>query len=527
MPGSDGPASQPTKTSNVTGEDDKQEQQSPLETETTTTTTTTTNDKLQTARFHYLIPASNTNRRLCFALVSGAVNRYPVPSLVGWNATGLLSAATTHLAKLHAIQRYLDRLSPDEDEDLVLIVDGYDVVMQLPPDVMIRRYFQVRDAEDSRNAKRFGLSVPQLKARGLATTLFFGADKICWPVDWRAPRCWAVPESPMPGKAFGDKTNNGDMNYLIPRWLNSGTLMGPAADMREYVAATLYEILNSYDEKYAHSESDQFYLANVWGRQEYFRSRRLLEDGDGKKDVEGGPSDRELPRVYDRTEPVEFHVGVDYESVLFQTKAGYEQWNDWVSYDSSLAAGPEDLPSTTVDRDLKDEGPSFQPYTIPLPADVESSLRALYASISGPSADTSTWIRRVKLGTNFITRQVWGLWHVTGDKTPLEDQFTKFWFYPHARSLLKAGVEAMQTADVISETAIGGKRWVHKSTYPERGELRDELGGAWSDEDGGRWLDFGSLCKEWEGDVLGGEKVKVGGKGAAVTDVPPPPERHS
>lgn len=521
--------SKPTDTAAETEQEEADKQESdpqvppPLE-DTEDKTVETTDGGVKTSKFHYLIPASGNNRRLCFNIVSSAANRYPAPVLVGWNATGLLSAATTHLAKLHAIQRYLDRLPKEEDDDIVLIVDGYDVVMQLPPDIMLQRYYKALESENARNAERFGISVDELYEMGFETTLFFGADKICWPIDWRAPRCWAVPDSTMPSKAFGEKTNNGQMNYLIPKWLNSGTLIGPAAHMRDYIAATLYEILNSYDPKYGHSESDQFYLANVWGRQEYFRSKQFAEDGE----VKGGPKDRLLPHIYDKSVAVEYHVGIEYDSAMFQTKAGYEQWNDWIKYNSK--DGSSSLPAAKVDKDLKDEKENFKPYEIEMPAEVEKGLRSIYDEIADvhPGTDSSVWIRSVALGTNYITKQVWGLWHVTGDKDVIENQFTKFWFYPYARSLLKSAVRKLQTTDVISSEPIGGRYWVHKTVYPDEKSLTDELGGGWSDEDGGgRWIDYQTMCKEWEEDVLGGEKVASNQKRPAATNLPPPPEKHT
>ncbi|KAI5458020.1 hypothetical protein BGZ63DRAFT_427313 [Mariannaea sp. PMI_226] len=478
-------------------------------------------DKIKTSKFHYLVPASGNNRRLCFNLVSSAANRYPVPVLVGWNATGLLSAANTHLAKLHVIQRYLDRLPEEEDDDIVLIVDGYDVIMQLPPDIMLKRYFDALHKENTRNAKRFGITMGELYEKGLETTLFFGADKICWPIDWRAPRCWAVPQSTMDPKAFGEKTNNGDMNYLIPRWLNSGTLIGPANHMRDYIRATLYEILNTYDVKYGHSESDQFYLANVWGRQEYYRSRKFAEDGK----VEGGPTDRFLPRIYDKLEPIEYHVGIEYDSAMFQTKAGYERWNDWIRYNGGNG---ENAPVAKVEKDLKDEKEAFKPYDIQMPDDIQEALRTIYDEIEDahPNTQSSQWIRGISLGTNYITKNIWALWHVTGDKDVIEEQFTKFWFFPYARSLLKSTVRRLQTTNEISKEPIGGRYWVHKTVYPDEQSLTDELGGAWSDEDGARWIDYSAMCKEWDDEVLAGEKDSSSQVKPMNSEIPPPPEKN-
>ncbi|KAF4981204.1 hypothetical protein FZEAL_2934 [Fusarium zealandicum] len=460
---------------------------------------------IKTSRFHYLVPASKTNRRFCFILGSSAASRYPPPQLIGWNGTGLFDAAKTHLAKLRAFQVYLDSLPKEEDDDIVLIVDGYDVIMQLPPEIMLQRYFATMEAENKRTAERFGFSLDQVKEENLDTTLFFGADKICWPINWRAPRCWAVPPSTLPTKAFGPKTNNGNMVFMLPKWLNSGTLIGPANHMRDYVAATLKEIDHTFEPTYQWKDSDQFYLANVWGRQEYYRSKKLH----GIQEVPGGPKDRILPQKFTEDQQVEFHIGIEYESAMFQTKAGYEPFNGWLHYNGT------DTPTAMMEKDMFNEGSDFKPFPIEMPQAIEKSLSKIYDAIpeAHPGSTSKDWIRNIILGTNFVTKNIWGLWHVTGDKKVIEDQYTKFWFYPFARSLVKSAVKSLQASNKISEEPIGGRYWVHKTVYPEAGKLTDPLGGAWSDEETGhRFVTWNEMCNVFDKDVLGGEKAPLSGQ---------------
>ncbi|KAH7133222.1 hypothetical protein B0J13DRAFT_529140 [Dactylonectria estremocensis] len=461
-------------------------------------------ETIKTSQFHYLIPASGNNRRLCFNLISSAANRYPVPALMGWNGTGLLDASATHLAKLRAIERYLNSLPSEEDDDIVLIVDGYDVILQLPPDIMLERYFKVMERENKRTAERFGLTIDQVYEKDLHTTLYFGPDKICWPINWDAPRCWAVPPSNLPAKAFGPKTGNGAMPNMLPKWLNSGTLIGPASHMRDYVSATMYEILVTWDPNYQWKDSDQYYLANVWGRQEYFRSLKMSKDGK----VSGGPSNRKLPRVYNKQEKIEFHVGIEYESSMFQTKAGYEPFVDWIHYNGTKT------PTAMMEKDMFELGDDFKPYPIEMPKKIEEALSKIYDDIpeAHPGSTSKDWIRNIVLGTNFVTKHIWALWHVTGDKDVIEDQYTKFWFYPFARSLVKAAVKHLQADNRISDKPIGGRYWVHKTTYPDSDTLADDMGGGWSDEDGGKWINYQTMCKKWEQELLGGEKTPASTK---------------
>lgn len=83
---------------------------------------------------HMLLPASGVNADLCKTLLSSQVLGYPAATLVNWNKTfddPNLSAGGSHLKKISGIKSYLDNVTPDRDEDLVIIADGYDTVSNI------------------------------------------------------------------------------------------------------------------------------------------------------------------------------------------------------------------------------------------------------------------------------------------------------------------------------------------------------------------------------------------------------------
>ncbi|OAA73538.1 hypothetical protein ISF_00439 [Cordyceps fumosorosea ARSEF 2679] len=470
-----------------------------------------------------------------------------------------MDAAETHLAKLRAIQEYLQGLSSDEDDDLVLIVDGYDIILQLPVEVMIERYFTIRQDSDAHLAERFKLSVEELHAQGIRNTIFWGPDKICWPIDWAAPRCWAVPASHMPDHTFGPNQGDGGMATNDPKWLNSGTVIGPVGDMRRYINVTMAEIARTYDANFENSESDQFYLANVWGRQEYRRSKQALAlreaAGDDNETVTKmtewlAPSDEHRPPepVVVEGEETEFHVSIEYESALFQTKAGYETYFGYLKFDQ---------PGYTarMDVDMYDEGVSFVPYSISMPAAVYAALTRVYeagvkssssssASRSLPAEEkgnltgkrgndddgpppvsqattpsrsrlpASEWIRSVNLGVNYVTRHVYGLWHCTGDKEPIDGEYRALWFFPFVASLLRANALASRAGDELTAVEMDGRAWLPRLQYPveikkKKGSQSSipglEYGGAFTDFPGEEFLSFGQLCGEWQEELFAGE----------------------
>ncbi|KAI9171831.1 hypothetical protein HJFPF1_01322 [Paramyrothecium foliicola] len=454
-------------------------------------------NSVKTSQLHFLIPASQSNVKLCYNVVSAIANRYPVPMLLGWHGTGLLDAHKTHLAKLRVIQKYLRKLEDHEDDDLVVIVDGYDIIMQLPPQIMIERYFQMVEKADKRLADRFKISVDEARSQGIRQTIFWGPDKICWPIDHNEPRCWAVPSSGLGDKAFGPKTGNGEMFFSDPRWLNSGTLIGPVDDVRALIDATMEEIEATYDPDYVHSESDQFYLANVWGRQEYYRSKAAVGEGD----IPGGGKDRRPPHIRQDDQQTEFHVSIDYESALFQTKAGYEPFFGYMQFNGADH-------TSTQSRDLFEEGEDFEPYDIQMPPTVVSTMSKLYDDIADahPGSDSSSWIRTVKLGTNFISKHIYALWHCTGPKEPIDLEYPKLWFFPFVKPLIKAAIKSSQHRDLIWEEPIDGRRWAPKTWFPDAETLQEEFGGTWSDVNGTTFVPWHQVCGEFEDTLFKGDR---------------------
>lgn len=422
-----------------------------------------------------------------------------MPLLVGWHGKGLFSAKKSLLAKIRAIEVYLDSLPAAEDEDLILIVDGFDVLMQLPPEVMIARYFEMRVAAENRLAELTGLSIPELHEKDIKQTVFWGPDKICWPINWDEPRCWAVPSSSLPEKAFGPKSGNGDMYYNDPRWLNSGTVMAPVSDLRELIHDTMAEINATYDKKFSAREADQYYLSNIWGRQEYYRSLQLSKDDK----VEGEVGGHRPAKLRDGSEKTEFHIAIDYESQLFQTKAGYEPFFGFKKFN-------KDGFTATMDVDMFSEGKKFKPYDIRMPVAVQKALTRLYESV--PEAHhgktAGQWLAGLNLGTNFVTRHIYALWHCTASKEFVDEEYPKLWFFSFASSLIKASIAAFQDSNSIGEgEVLGGRKWVAKTTYPDDGGLRDRLGGAWSDEKPGKFVGFKAMCGEYFDTLFDGDEL--------------------
>jgi hypothetical protein len=446
--------------------------------------------------------------QLCRAVVSSTILGYSVPVFNGWNKSGELDASVTHLAKVRNVLRYLDNLSSASDGDLVLMIDGYDVVFQLPADVLIQRYFAVTNAANAKIAARFGEdSIEALSgANSPRQTILFGPEKICYPLDWSRPGCWAIPDDlDIPEGAFGP--DNDELSHNQPRWLNSGTIMGPVGDMRKLFAATLKRINETYDPAHEYSDSDQRYLSDVWGEQEYWRSvaRHELYFHDGANATDRTPAGDpgETARIIPtrvRGQQTEFHIGIDYRSELFQTRVGSDHVIEHVAFDRPIR---DRTGLSTFVTNNTIESPHFKPYHIILPENVVFSVSRLLDGIShvleGRPQDLITSIR---FGTNFVTKSVYGMFHCIGEKTYLDDLWYRLWFQQYGQPLFEAAVRSVKEGKKISDTPIDGRKWEVAHGYPKTPETDLQAGGVWADFDG-EWLSWGELCGPFEGDLFG------------------------
>ncbi|KAJ5661461.1 uncharacterized protein N7477_009077 [Penicillium maclennaniae] len=450
-----------------------------------------------TSRFHLLIPATGSNHQLCRTVASATILGYPVPVFNGWKKEGDLDASKTHLAKVRNVMLYLESLPASSDDDLVLMIDGLDVTFQLPPDVLIERYFAINKAASAQIAARFGNEYIESLSPADAPrqTILFGPEKVCYPTDWARVGCWANTQNiGIPNGAFGP--DDGQLSHNLPRWLNSGTIMGPVGDMRRLFAATLDRIKEFYDPNQDFSDSDQKYMSDL-----FFHG-----DVDPKHVVPPGGPNKVVP-PYARDQSKELHVGVDYRSGLFQTNAGSEHVVEFLTYNETGASNTTS--AARVTRNIS-EAPNFTPFKIQLPANVARSITALFKSIAH-AVDPIPSVSELRLGTNIVTSNIYGMYHWTGDKDDMDTLWQKMWFYPYVRPLFNAAVAAMKAGQPIG--VADDRTWVsaHKLAPNSTGIEGTQAAGAWADIDGG-WLGWEELCGNYEVEVFGApESSKVFG----------------
>jgi hypothetical protein len=436
------------------------------------------------SQFHLLLPATASNVNFCKLLLSAAVTGYPNPILLGWGGYGQYNGSESHLFKITETLAYLDRLPSSADDDLVLVLDAYDIWLQLPPDVLIERYHVAIEKGNAR-LKAQGIHGADHGGAQIKQSILFGPDKTCWPDDERRAACWAVPDSSLPSDAFGPGTDS----WVVPnrpRWLNSGTIIGPAKEMREMFAATNNVLRRKFDEDYIFRNSDQFYFQEMWTEQEIGRS--MLRDGkvDAPKlrdDVYGI-----VPEIPEGSR-TEFHLTLDYESDVFQTSAYYTEYLTWMSFNhSTTVGGQEGGMMKRIDQ-------------IVLTEDVARSRLPFGTEKMKGSVPTGKGWEDMMLGTNVITQLAFPLLHITNEKKYRELWYRKMWFYPHAEALLEAAKRAAAKPDSETRTIadVRGTAYVGAKGSVEDDNKTNGLG-VWTDRN--TYLPWDDLCSVYHNDLF-------------------------
>lgn len=376
---------------------------------------------------HVLIPGNAANSRICRTLATAIINDYPSIKIINWGLKGgdaEMNGYDMTTGKNWGVLKYLRSLPPEKDKDLVIMVDAHDVVFQLPVDITLQRYksanrnaiSRLKGQHDDHDIAKYGLS----------QTILMGAEKFCWPLDHRHPACYAVPESLIKANAYGENTDQ-SLETNRPRWLNSGTIIGPVDDLRE-----LYEWAHLLWKGYPAWGGDQDYFSNIYGTQELSRQRlrgtKNWVFGFGEKLEE---KDLIIPNV--ETEHTDYHLGVDLNSSIFQTlNKALDDMSSVVHSNRTDLSSKDHLHGTAsiyqehfpFPQDLLKQRPPFQG----LQDDMESTDRSEQLK--------KTW-RDVRLHSNFHARSIPSIMHYNGDKSHMDDWWHRQWWTGWGRELME------------------------------------------------------------------------------------------
>lgn len=414
-----------------------------------------------------ILPAQNPSHNLCKVVASAVALGYPAPVIVNWvpkqKTDTIDEPSRSHLTKISGVLDFLEWATSDdaygttsrlEEDDLVLMLDAYDVWLQLPPEVLVRRYFAANQRADGalveKHAHLAGVGLPR-------QTIIASAQKRCYAPQSKMTdlHCSELPESTLPANIFGFWTDSTFFNhqYARPSSLNSGSFMGPAGDLRRY-----FQRVNDRMEEYlAQSPSseqlsgDQGTFAEIFGEQEVWRNS-LHTQGAAQRTQREQPTTNEL----------EYHVGLDYLQELFYPTCYSEHAGSFVRLQDSKS----------VRRKSKEAGVS-PPRVQKLPVDIASATGPL-ASLKDDSAQPQTW-DSVPLYTDLWTASIpvavhHNAWR-NGLKGRLETWWDRTWYFPYLRELLdrRMALNGTSTGPITKVRASGVNQTL--TLWPYRAEV--------------------------------------------------------
>lgn len=461
-----------------------------------------TNGDFGSDNLHLILPTNNPEVNLCKLLLGATLLGYPNPVLTSWGESfdsGGILGGGSHLAKVIRVLEYLNSLGPDQDEDLVLMMDAYDIWLQLPASVLLDRYHAITAEANSRMEKDLGATT--VREEGLNQTVVFGSGKRCAPNQYHTVACYALDESPLPDDLYGNNTDTlMGMNFWYSakqRYLNSGYIMGPVRHMRPIFekAKVLIEAHPRVDPNDDGSGgsidmyhgSDQSIFAAMFGRQAYAREKlRLAHSPRGTKPrsshVMSVPVDNVLdPSFTHETapdvdpvpgdpNPWEFGMHLDYWSDIGHQTVNSEPDGMWLVYGNKPTS--DQIPTTRTNFDCPARPPTD------VPADIRNSTSAL-GSVDWPAKE---------LYTHLCLSRVPVLLHHNGDKSKRERDWPHVWYQPDARKMLEQQKATMPEAVGSYEDA-------------RRAPGVRSAGGAWSDK--GEHLGWEKLCpSEWHKEIF-------------------------
>ncbi|KXH67444.1 hypothetical protein CSAL01_02566 [Colletotrichum salicis] len=388
-----------------------------------------------------IVPADGPSPDLCKMLMSGIASGHPSSVIVNWGRDFQKSPGgfgSSHLGKIDGTLEFLDSITseeaPDDErlgpDDLVLLVDAYDVWFQLPPSVLIRRYMAQNYAADERIRKDWVGSRPWFSSDSKKSlvprqSIIISTQKKCWPDASLGsdPHCDDLPQSSAREDMYGPHTDEDpkQMHDLHPRYVNSGGFMGPVGDMKRMFRRAQEKV----DEKQAAGAgifSDQGIFAEIFGEQEIWRTSKRQNHDEWVKLQADHPE-----KAAQEAQQNDFSVGLDYIQDLF-TPAVFEE-DDGLYIVSSDGPG---LRQAAADRGIDP----------PRVAGIPEDMLGLRSPIQEFDIDKTMAWQDLPLYTDFWSTSVPVVVHHNAHRNGLKGQrlrgwWKNNWFFPHLRTLLE------------------------------------------------------------------------------------------
>lgn len=439
-------------------------------------------------RLVVLLPASKPDPSLCKVITSAIAMGYPSPHIINWGRKmedgkdGWWGGP--HLSKIIGAVEYLEWMSRDivhegdrlRDDDLVFLVDAYDVWFQLPPEVLIKRWHGANQEANRRLAKQWTSAGPP----PFSQLIVMSSQKRCYP-DWddgSNPHCGDLPDSPLRNDLYGPETDNGVEHLLKPKFANSGSILGPFKEMKRY----LRQVRNQMEKLKADGKwmkSDQGIFSQVLGEQEIWR--KYVMAAQECKQIHYDQGTRMM------LDHFEFQVGLDYsQQITIPTESAHEDGRILRVNDQAFIAehskelGIDPVRLTAVPKDIQLARNPLQGLAIVPDEQLNWADMPLYA--------------------DFFTRAIPATIHhnawADGRKGRNKEWWDQTWFFPHLRELLTHNLQPGTLAPLANVTLAGGNvlYWALPSDEFQRKPRVFDVGRS---GEGLPEVEFEGVCRWW------------------------------
>lgn len=397
-------------------------------------------------------------------MLASSILAYPTPRIINWGLEikkeadgGFQLGGGTHLAKITGVIKYLWALEPHQMQDIVVVIDAYDLALQLPPEILLKQYYRVNDDMNTRMAKKPGMK-RAMKDHGFYQTVVFSADKRCSPQFPWEPWCYLQPESPLSPTIFGNRTdlNKGwdadPVQSYRPRWLNSGMVIGPAKDMLAIFMRAYQQMANqklgSDQSLFNIAFAEQEYMREYWRQQSlkwYDTTPTSVSDWIPKPKQKRDRFDeltaeekivdivspfskhhKLMEPAFDRND-TEYHMGIDYLSRLSKTTASTSHELRSLTFNTTPPTG-----NLTKDwRDCQTEPPVLSADFAQLPPPFPPGF-----SVPGHPPPPQKW-SDCPFWVDMCSREVPVSIHHNGAKFNTEFQWPLMWYQRYAKGYLE------------------------------------------------------------------------------------------
>lgn len=480
------------------------------------------------------MPGTSANTDFCKTFLSAMILNYPPPTVVNWQQTEdepEEELETNPLAKIKALNDYLEESKHIDDEDLVLVVDAYSVWFQLPSDVLIKQYHHILKKANARLLRRYGVTNAdnenELSDAKYTQTVLIAADSACDAAGGNPALCAAVPESPF-GSSLSRRFGVDDVYTTTdkPKYPKRGSVIGPARDLKALFSAALTRGQQG-DE---HSPATNYILTKIFVEQHLAREAKRSSENSmyrwqdwlsKKLATMRGLDQPDIPINITSSHRYEFSLGLDYSAHLFQPidDMNIEQISfrtfDGSTNVTNTTSGPQHphAPKQAhiphIPKPLLHSPPPFSDKVAKTEALTPSSKSPTTSNLNPkpfldtlPGANTSWTALSFLTNTNLNSVPATislppapGLLIDSPLATLRTTHWSKLWYHPYARALLRRYLRSPQGPIAAHVAAVGGDQWW---------DMRGGQGGVWTVRD--EWLGWSDVCAGEEWGVFGDGK---------------------